>query len=63
MRLDPLGAERLSQAVHVDLQRADRGVRRLVAPERIDEPVAGHDAAAFEQQRREQSPLLRRAYR
>jgi hypothetical protein len=49
--------------VHVDLQRIDGGPRRLVTPERIDDPVPRDDLAGFEQQRREQRTLLRRADR
>ena len=58
-RLDPLGAERAAEPVHVDLQRLLRGRRRILAPHRIDEPVARHDFARLQEERREQRALLR----
>ena len=62
-RLEPVGADRTAQPVDVDLQRADRARRRLVAPERVDEPLARHGRAAPQQQLREQRALLRAAER
>ena len=47
--LDALGAERPAQPVDVDLQRRHRGPRRLVAPERVNQPVARHDRVRIQQ--------------
>ena len=58
VRLDALGADRPTQAVHVDLKRGDRGPRWLGTPERVDEPVARHDRVRVQKQQREQSALL-----
>ena len=54
-RLDPLGAERAAQSVHVDLQRLDGGCRRCLSPEPVDQLVGRHDAAAIHEQEREQA--------
>src|SRR5581483_10372271 len=58
-RLDPLGAERLPEAVHVDLERGDGRAGRIVAPDQVDEPVARNRLAGAEQERGEHGPLLR----
>ena len=42
--LDPLGAERAAQPVHVDLQRLDGGRGRCLSPEPVDELLGRHDA-------------------
>ena len=62
-RLDPLGAERAPQAVHVDLQRLERRGRRRLAPQPVDQLLRGYDASAVDEQKREQSSLLRRTER
>jgi hypothetical protein len=61
--LDPIRPERLPQTVDVHLERANRRRRRLVSPEGVDEAVARDDLTRPEEQRREQSSLLRRAER
>jgi hypothetical protein len=63
VRLDPVGADRLPEAVDVDLQRGRGRCGRLVAPECIDERVAGDDLAGAEEEGREQRALLRRSQR
>ena len=60
VQLDPLGAEAPAQPVHVDLQRVDGRRGRLLAPQRIDQPVARDDVSARDQQAREQRHLLAR---
>ena len=60
---DPLGAERLAQPVDVDLQRADRGLRRPLAPDRVDELAARHGLVRAQQQIGEDGALLRAAER
>jgi hypothetical protein len=62
VRLDPLGAERAAQAVHVDLQRSRRGRGRVLAPDLVHEPVTGDDPVPAQEERREQRPLLRRSH-
>ncbi len=61
--LDPPVPERAPQAVHVDLERRDRGVGRPGGPDRVDEPLAGDDVVPVQQQRDEQRALLRGAER
>ena len=60
VQLDPIGAEPVAQAGHVDLQRVDGCRGRLLAPQRVDQPVARDDLAARDQQAREQRDLLAR---
>jgi hypothetical protein len=43
--------------VHVNLERVRSGRRRVLAPQRVDQPVARHDPAAGHQQAREQRDL------
>ena len=62
-RLDPLGAERAPQAVHVDLERLDGGGGRRLAPQAVDQLLGRHDTPAVDEQQREQPALLRRAER
>ena len=54
-------AQRAAQVGHVRLDRGLRAGRRLVTPQRVDQPVRGHLPAAVEQQQRERRPLLGRA--
>jgi hypothetical protein len=61
--LDPLRAERLTQAVDVDLERGDRGARRLRSPERVDQPVARDDRVRMQEEKGQQGALLRRSQR
>ena len=56
-------AEELSELRDVDLNAVGRGGRRIVAPERVDEAIAGHDAIALEQEQREHAALLEPAER
>jgi hypothetical protein len=46
--------EPLAQRVHLDLERIRGGRRRPLAPERIDQAVAGDDFSRVEEQAREQ---------
>ena len=52
--------ERLAQAGDVDLQRRARRLRRRVAPQLIDQPLARHDAVCLQQEQGEHRPLLAR---
>ena len=63
MRLDPVGAERPSQAVHVHLERARGLAGGSLAPEGVDEVVAGQHGAAVQEELGEEGPLLRAAER
>jgi hypothetical protein len=49
--------------VDVDLERGDGGSRRLVAPERVYQPVARHDCVRVQKQQRKQGALLRGSQR
>ena len=49
-RHDPVGAERLAQRVDVHLQRRARVRRRVLAPDRVDQPFGGDGAIRAEQQ-------------
>ena len=57
--LDPLGAERLSQAVDVDLERLNCRARRGGAPELIDQALAGERLIGVEEQHGESALLPR----
>ena len=52
--------ERLAQAGDVDLQRRARRLRRRVAPQLVDQPLARHDAVCLQQEQGEHRPLLAR---
>ena len=56
--LQALVTDRLAQLGHVDVQRFVDRLGWVVLPEQVDQPVAGHDAVALEQQRGEQRTLL-----
>jgi hypothetical protein len=55
-----VASEHLAQRRHIHLHKLGRRRRRSLAPELVDDPVAGHDLVRVEQQQREQCPLLRR---
>jgi hypothetical protein len=59
--LDERGAERLAEAVHVDLQRRHGRARRLLAPELVDESLSRNNFTGRKEQRRQQGALFRRA--
>jgi hypothetical protein len=61
--LDAIGPEHTPQPVHVDLERRDRGARRICSPEGVNEPVARNDRIRVQQQEGQQRPLLRRPER
>ena len=44
LRDDALGAQRLADAVHADLQRVPRGGGWILAPDGVDDPLARDDA-------------------
>ncbi len=50
--------EKSAELRHVDLDAVRRRRRRCVAPERVDEAIARHDAIALEEKQREQATLL-----
>jgi hypothetical protein len=56
-RVDPLPAQKPPQRVHRDLQRVLRGLGRPVAPEPVDQALAGDDRVAVQEQEREQRTL------
>ena len=56
-------AERLAEPRDVDLERVAGGGGRVVGPQLLDQPIAGHDAVGLQQQDREQRPLLGAAER
>ena len=55
-RDDAVGAESLSQCVHVHLQRARAARRRLLAPDAVQQTVHGDDLVRVQQEQREQRP-------
>ena len=61
-RLDPLAAEELAQVGDVDLQRLVDGRRRVLLPQRVDQPVSRDDAIGVEQQQGQQRALLEAAH-
>ena len=56
-RLEPVGAEQPAQPRHVAVQRGDRGSRRRLSPQRVDQPVARDDLVRAQQQVAEQCAL------
>ena len=56
--LDPLRAEDAPEAVDVDLERVRGGAGRVLAPDRVDQPLAGQHLVPAQQQEREQGALL-----
>lgn len=63
MPLDPVGPECLAETMHVDLQRAKCRLRRLVAPDCIDKPVARDGRACVQEQLSQERSLHRAAKR
>ena len=61
LRLQHLGPEGLSQLRDEVLQRRRRSSWRLLAPERVDQPVDRDDPARFEQEHRQHRPLFQAA--
>ena len=59
LRLDPLWAERPAQAVDVDLERRAADLGRMLAPERVDQPFARHEAPTLQKELRQKRALLR----
>ena len=57
-RPQPLLADQLPEARDVHLQGLLRRVRRVVLPERVDQPVTGDDGVRVEEQRGQQRTLL-----
>ena len=55
----PACAERLAQLRDAYLERGRPGFRRLIAPELVDQAVAGDDLVRVQEEEREQGPLLR----
>src|SRR6266536_4789025 len=51
-------AEQLAQPRDVAVERRRRGLRRLFAPELLDQPVAGDDLVRVQQQEREERASL-----
>ncbi len=62
-RLQHVGAELASEPRNRVLERGRRGLRRLFAPDEIDEPIGRDHPSRLEQQRGEQRPLLLTAER
>jgi hypothetical protein len=60
---DRVPTERLAELRHVNLERRRRRVGRRPVPELVDEPIARDDPVRFEQEQRQQGPLLRPAER
>src|SRR5258706_10630933 len=58
LRDDAVSAESLAQLRDVHLQRLAGGRRRLVPPQRVDQPLARDGAVRLEQEPREQRALL-----
>ena len=58
-RLEHALVEQLAQLRDVDLHGLDRGRRRLLAPEVVDEPRGRHQLVRVQQQHGEHRPLLR----
>ena len=61
LRHEDSGAEHLPELRDEVLQRRARRARRVLAPERVDQPVDRHDASGLEQQEREHCALLQPA--
>src|ERR671923_957123 len=57
-RHEPLLAEQLAELRHVYLQRLERGLGRLVFPERLDQAISRDDAVRVQEQHRQQRTLL-----
>ena len=53
------GREQLAQPRHVDVQGLHRRLGRLLAPELVDQPVAGEHLVRVHEQQRQQRALLR----
>ena len=60
---DRVGAERLAQPRHVDLDGVARRRRRVLGPQLLDQAIAGDDPVGLQQQDRQQRALLRAAER
>jgi hypothetical protein len=56
---DRVGAERLTQPRHVDLDGVARRHRRALGPPLLDQAIAGHDPVGLQQQDGQQRALLR----
>ena len=63
VRRDAVLAEELAQPVHENLKRIPRGRRRLLTPQRVDQPVTGDDVAGKQKEARQQPRLPPRAHR
>ena len=59
LRDDPVRSEHLAQLRDEVLERRPRRSRRLLAPERFDQPVGGDRPPRVEQEQREEGALLR----
>jgi hypothetical protein len=59
LTLDAIRTERRAQPRDVCLEGASCGVRRFLAPHRVDQLFGRHDAVHLEQQMRQHEPLLR----
>jgi len=53
-----LARQQLAQPGDVPMQRGRRGLRRLVAPELVDQAVGGDDLVGVEQEKREEGAAL-----
>ena len=51
-------AERLSQLRYTHLQRRPPGLRRILAPQLVDQTIGGHNPVGVQQQNRQQRALL-----
>jgi hypothetical protein len=56
---DRVGAERVMQPRHVDLDGVARRHRRVLGPQLLDQAIAGHDPVGLQQQDGQQRALLR----
>jgi len=63
LRRDSLLPEPLAQRMHLHLERVSRRLLRLLAPEGVDQVVAGDDLVRAQEQAREQERLPSRAER
>jgi hypothetical protein len=54
---DPVRSEPLAKRVHLHLERIRSGLRRALAPERVDQPVTRDDVPGGEEQARQQPRL------
>ena len=61
VRLEPPGRQHLPELRHVDLDRLDRRAGGLLAPQRVDQTIAGDDLVRVQGEQRKQGTRLRSA--